>query len=56
MSEDQVDIGYSQKHSTTPFLYKQSIFDPRPKKPFLKNRPKKLFSNCLIECLLTSIA
>ena len=34
------------------FLNNQSLFDPRL---FLKNRPKKLFSNCLVDGLLTSI-
>ena len=38
-------------------FYKQSIFDTRPQNclAFLKNRPKKLFSNCLVDGLLTSI-
>ena len=58
-----------QAQCTTPFFYEQSIFDPHPencfrfskKSPqkivsgFLKNRPKKLFSNCLVEGQLTSI-
>ena len=43
----------------TPFLffYKQSIFDPRPQRclSFSKNYPQKLFSNCLVDGLLTSI-
>ena len=34
------------------FLYTQSFFDPRL---FLKNRPQKMFSNCLVDGLLTSI-
>ena len=39
------------------FLYKQSIFDPRPKNclSFLKHRPKKSFSKCLVDGLLTSL-
>ena len=39
------------------FFYKQSIFDPRPKNylSFSKKLPKKLFSNCLVDDLLTSI-
>ena len=39
------------------FFHKQSTFDPRPENclSFLKNRPKKLFSNCLVDGLLTSI-
>ena len=38
-------------------FYKQSIFDPRPENcsSFPKNRPKKLFRNCLVDGLLTSI-
>ena len=40
-----------------PFFYKQSIFDPRPENclSFSKKSPQKLFSNCLVEGLLTSI-
>ena len=40
------------------FFYKQSIFDPRPKKClcFSKQLSQKLFSNCLVDGLLTSIA
>ena len=40
------------------FFYKQSIFDPRPKKClcFSKQLPQKLFNNCLVDGLLTSIA
>ena len=44
--------------SFTPFsFYKQSIFDPRPENclSFSKKSPKKLFSNCLVDGLLTSI-
>ena len=36
------------------FFYKRSIFDPR-RKHFLKNRPKKLLSNCFVDGLLVSI-
>ena len=38
-------------------LYKQSIFGPRPENclSFSKKPPKKLFSNCLADDLLTSI-
>ena len=39
------------------FFYKQSIFDPRPENclSFSKKSPQKLFSNCLVDGLLTSI-
>ena len=39
------------------FFNKQSTCDHRPENclSFSKNRPKKLFSNCLVEDLLTSI-
>ena len=50
------DLGkLSQKN--TPFFYKQSIFDPRPEccLSFSKKSPQKLFSNCLVDGLLTSI-
>ena len=38
-------------------FYKQSIFGPRPENclSFSKTPPKKLFSNCLADDLLTSI-
>ena len=41
----------------TPFFNKQFIFDPRHENclSFLRNRLKKLFSNCLVDSLLTSI-
>ena len=41
----------------TPFFNKQFIFDPRHENclSFLRNRRKKLFSNCLVDGLLTSI-
>ena len=40
------------------FFYKQSIFDPLPENclSFSKKSPQKLFSNCLVDGLLTSIA
>ena len=39
------------------FFNKQSIFDPRPEicLSFSKKSPQKLFSNCLVDGLLTSI-
>ena len=39
------------------FFYKQSIFDPRPENclSFSKKSPQKLYSNCLVDGLLTSI-
>ena len=47
----------SKNREYTPFFYKQSIFDPRPENclSFSKNRPKGMFSNCLVDGLLTSI-
>ena len=41
----------------TPFFYKQSIFDPRPENclRFSKKSLQKLFSNYLVDGLLTSI-
>ena len=43
--------------SNTPFLYRQSIFDLRRQNclSFSKTSPQKLFSNCLVYGLLTSI-
>ena len=43
--------------SATPFFYKKSIFDPRPESclSFSQKLPQKLFSNCLVDGLLTSI-
>ena len=48
---------YPSKSVKYTFFYKQSIFDPRPENclSFSKNRHKKLFSNCLVDYLLTSI-
>ena len=45
-----LDINYT-------FFYKQSIFDPRPENSlsFSKKLPQKMFSNCLVDGLLTSI-
>ena len=41
---------------TTPFFYKQSIFDSHPKNclSFSKKSPQNLFSNCLVDGLLIS--
>ena len=51
-------LHFSAFSHSTPFFYKQSTFDPRPEnvQACLKNCPKKLFSNCLVDGLLTSIA
>ena len=41
----------------TPFFIKNPFLTLAPKivKAFLKNRPKKLFSNCLVDGLLTYV-
>ena len=55
LKADQVS---TQQFKYTLFFYKQSIFDPRPEDylSFSKKLPLKLFSNCLVDGQLTSIA
>ena len=52
-AQHQVDANVSQIN----LFYKQSIFDTRPENclSFSKKLPQKLFSNCLVDDLLTSI-
>ena len=52
-AQHQVDANVSQIN----LFYKQSIFDTRPENclSFSKKLPQKLFSNCLVDGLLTSI-
>ena len=56
ITSDLVKI-LNHKGNTPFFLYKQFIFDSRPQSclSFSKNYPQKLFSNCLVDGLLTSI-
>ena len=51
------DLKASVNVVNTPFFNKQSIFGPRPENrlSFSKQSPQKLFSNCLVDGLLTSI-
>ena len=50
-----IEISMSESNCT--FFYKQSIFNPCPENclSFSKKLPQKLFSNCLVDGLLTSI-
>ena len=52
-AQHQVDANVSKIN----LFYKQSIFDTRPENclRFSKKLPQKLFSNCLVDGLLTSI-
>ena len=52
-AQHQVDANVSKIN----LFYKQSIFDTRPENclNFSKKLPQKLFSNCLVDGLLTSI-
>ena len=52
-AQHQVDANVSKIN----LFYKQSIFDTRPENclSFSKKLPQKLFSNCLVDGLLTSI-
>ena len=52
-AQHQVDANVSKIN----LFYKQSIFDTHPENclSFSKKLPQKLFSNCLVDGLLTSI-